>query len=226
MTVIAAHFASAPNPAARAQAAEADNHVQVPKVSGHSDSKHVGPQGITPRPGPVLRMDSISISLTQGEETGKLGELTPEEEKQVQELKARDKEVRQHEEAHARAGAPYTGQPSFDFQRGPDGQQYAVGGEVSIDTAPIAGDPEATIHKMEVVKRAASAPAEPSGQDRSVAAQADAQMQAARAELQEEAAEARQQEAERGSQAEEKLYPADFARSAPAYAHIAAVVAA
>lgn len=226
MTVIAAHFPSTLNPAARTQAAEADNHIQIPKVNGGSDGKPVGPQGITPRPGPVLRMDSISISLTQGGETGKLGELTPEEEKQVQELKARDKEVRQHEEAHARAGAPYTGQPSFEFQRGPDGQQYAIGGEVAIDTAPIAGDPEATIRKMEVVKRAAAAPAEPSAQDRSVAAQADAQMQAARSELREEAAEARQQEVERGGHAEEKPFPADFARSAQAYAHIAAVVAA
>ena len=49
---------------------------------------------------------------------------------------------------------------------------YAVGGEVTIDTSPVKGDPQATVAKMEVVIRAALAPADPSGQDRSVAAQA------------------------------------------------------
>ena len=56
---------------------------------------------------------------------------------------------------------------------GPDGNRYAIGGEVSIDVAPVDGDPEATIAKMEIVKAAALAPAEPSAQDRKVAAIAE-----------------------------------------------------
>lgn len=102
---------------------------------------------------------------------------------QVAELKARDTEVRQHERAHAAAGAPHTGQPSYQYVKGPDGRNYAVAGEVPIDTSPVPGDPEATIAKAEQVKRAALAPAEPSSADRAVAAQADAMRLAALAEL-------------------------------------------
>jgi hypothetical protein len=61
---------------------------------------------------------------------------------------------------------------SFSYQRGPDGRFYAVGGEVSIDTSPVPGDPQATASKAEQIQRAALAPAQPSGQDRAVAAQA------------------------------------------------------
>ncbi|WP_306014808.1 putative metalloprotease CJM1_0395 family protein [Oceanicaulis sp. MMSF_3324] len=109
--------------------------------------------------------------------------LTEGEEKQIAELKKRDREVRQHEQAHQAAGGQYASAPSYEYQKGPDGQQYAVGGEVQIDASPIPGDPEATIEKMRIVKAAALAPAEPSGQDRKVAASADAAAQQARAEL-------------------------------------------
>ena len=110
-------------------------------------------------------------------------ELTEGEQKQVTELKKRDREVRQHEQAHQAAGGQYASAPSYEYQKGPDGQRYAVGGEVQIDASPIPGDPEATIEKMRIVKAPAPAPAEPSGQDRKVAASADAAAQQARAEL-------------------------------------------
>jgi hypothetical protein len=113
----------------------------------------------------------------------KPGDLSQEEQAVVAELRARDREVRDHEQAHARVGGPYAGEPSYSYQTGPDGQRYAIGGEVAIDVAPIDGDPEATIQKMEVVKAAALAPAEPSGQDRKVAALADAQRMQAIADL-------------------------------------------
>ena len=115
--------------------------------------------------------------------------LTEAEEEQVRELKARDTEVRRHEEAHARVGGQYAGQPTYSFQTGPDGKRYAVGGEVSIDIAPIPDDPQATIAKMDVVIAAALAPAEPSGQDRKVAAQAARQRVEASADLAEQRAE-------------------------------------
>lgn len=111
------------------------------------------------------------------------GDLNAEEKQVVEQLKARDREVRDHEQAHARVGGPYAGEPSYTYQAGPDGKRYAVGGEVPIDVAPVEGDPEATIAKMEIVKAAALAPAEPSGQDRKVAALADAQRLAATADL-------------------------------------------
>ena len=111
-------------------------------------------------------------------------ELTPEEQKQVDELKARDQEVRIHEMAHVLAGGAFvTSGPSYTYQTGPDGKGYAVGGSVGIDTSPITGDPEATIQKMQTVAAAALAPAQPSGQDMKVAAAARQTVAKARAEL-------------------------------------------
>ena len=72
---------------------------------------------------------------------------------------------------------------SFTFVTGPDKQQYAVGGEVSIDTSPVAGNPQATIQKAQQIRAAANAPSNPSGQDRAVASQASRMEQAARQEL-------------------------------------------
>ena len=78
--------------------------------------------------------------------------------------------------------------PSYTYQVGPDGQRYAIGGEVRIDTSPEK-DPEATIRKMEIVKRAALAPAEPSAQDVKVAQMAEQQRMKAQAELRRQKAE-------------------------------------
>jgi len=109
--------------------------------------------------------------------------LTEAEQAQVRDLRARDREVRNHEQAHARVGGQYAGQPTYSYQVGPDGQRYAIGGAGSIDVTPIADDPQATIQKMEVVKAAALAPAKPSSADRQVASLADAQMAQAQADL-------------------------------------------
>ncbi len=111
-------------------------------------------------------------------------ELTEEERRQVDELSRRDVEVRRHEQAHkSAAGSHATGGPSFEYQTGPDGQRYAVGGEVGIDTSPVGGDPAATIRKMQQIRAAALAPAKPSSQDRRVAAETSRAEQDARAEL-------------------------------------------
>ena len=110
-------------------------------------------------------------------------ELTQQEREQVKDMQARDREVRTHEQAHATAGGQHAGAPEYEIERGPDGRSYAVAGHVSISTSPVAGDPEATVAKMETVKRAALAPAEPSGADRSVAADAEGKRADARSEL-------------------------------------------
>lgn len=110
-------------------------------------------------------------------------ELTEEEEKQVQDLKQRDTEVKAHEQAHAAAGGSYASAPSYEYETGPDNKQYAVSGEVQIDSAAIPNNPEATIRKMDVVIRAATAPADPSSQDKSVASQAQKTRAQAQAQL-------------------------------------------
>lgn len=121
------------------------------------------------------------------ERDGQKPEASPQQQRlqqlEIAELVSRDQEVRAHEQAHAAVGGSYAGAPTYTFTRGPDGKRYAVGGEVSIDAGPIPNNPEATLRKMEIVLRAALAPAEPSVQDLRIAAQAQAQMTQARAEL-------------------------------------------
>jgi len=110
--------------------------------------------------------------------------ISEQEQKQLQALRNRDREVRAHEQAHASvAGSLAKGGPIFEYQHGPDGRQYAVGGEVQIDTSAEAGDPKATIIKAQQIRRAALAPAQPSSQDQAVAAQASKMEATARAEL-------------------------------------------
>lgn len=111
-------------------------------------------------------------------------QLSADEEKQLEQLKRRDAEVRQHEHAHkAAAGQFVSGGPSYDYETGPDGKQYAVGGEVQIDTSEVPNDPQATMKKAQQIKRAALAPKDPSSQDRKIAAEASKMEAKARQEL-------------------------------------------
>ncbi len=109
--------------------------------------------------------------------------LSPEARAEVAKLKARDLEVRQHEAAHAAvAGSLVTYGPAYTYQKGPDGVNYAIGGEVGIDTSP-GRTPEETIERARRAQAAALAPAEPSGADLAVAAQAQQMEAQARSEL-------------------------------------------
>jgi hypothetical protein len=105
---------------------------------------------------------------------------------EIRELQARDREVRDHEAAHAAAGGVYAGAPTYSMKRGPDGKNYVTGGEVSIDIAPVSGDPRATLDKAEQVRAAALAPVQPSSQDMRVAQKAQAMAARARAEIAEQ----------------------------------------
>ncbi|MEQ9488856.1 MAG: putative metalloprotease CJM1_0395 family protein [Alphaproteobacteria bacterium] len=115
--------------------------------------------------------------------------LTDAERQQVQSLRQTDAEIRRHEQAHAMVGGPYAGAPRYQYTKGPDGKQYAISGQVSIDASSIPGDPQATIQKLRIVRRAALAPSDPSGQDQQVAATAQRGIIEARRELAEETAE-------------------------------------
>ena len=118
---------------------------------------------------------------------GASAQLSEDQLQQVKELEKRDREVRQHEQAHLSAAGGYAkGGPTFSYTRGPDGKQYATGGEVQIDVSP-GRTPQETIAKAQVIQRAAQAPAEPSGQDRAVAAAAARMEQQARQQLAQQA---------------------------------------
>lgn len=112
-------------------------------------------------------------------------ELTDEEKQKLEELQDRDEEVRVHEQAHQSRGGALASSPSYEYEKGPDGKNYAVGGHVNIDISEE-DDPQKTITKMQTVKAAALAPQEPSSQDRKVAAEAQQKENAARAELAEQ----------------------------------------
>jgi hypothetical protein len=134
----------------------------------------------------TLPGDRVSLSeQAKMQSSGKKTEteLNEEQKQQVNQLKKRDAEVKAHEQAHMAAGGGVVqGGASYQYARGPDGKQYAVGGEVKIDLSSEK-TPEATIRKMQQVRRAALAPAQPSGADRSVAAQASQIEAQARMEL-------------------------------------------
>ena len=109
-------------------------------------------------------------------------QLSPEAQAMIDKLAARDREVRAHEAAHQAAGGNLASSPSFTYQNGPDGKQYAIGGEVNIDVSP-GRTAEETLAKAQRVRAAALAPAQPSGQDRTVAGQAARMEQQAMTEL-------------------------------------------
>jgi len=119
----------------------------------------------------------------QGETSQQQKQQQQAEQQEITELKTRDQEVRNHEQAHASIGGRYAGAPSYSYELGPDGRKYAVAGEVQIDIAPVPGDPQATIQKMQQVKAAALAPAEPSSADRRIAAEAGLRLLQAQTEL-------------------------------------------
>ena len=108
-------------------------------------------------------------------------ELSEEEQRQVEEMKQRDREVRTHEQAHMTAAAGLAGAPVYEYQTGPDGRRYAVGGHVDVRTSG-SSDPDVALREAEAVKRAANAPADPSGPDRAAAARASAQINQIKAE--------------------------------------------
>ncbi|RZT90273.1 SprA family protein [Azospira oryzae] len=109
-------------------------------------------------------------------------ELSEDEQRQVEKLKETDRKVRAHEQAHiAAGGALVQGGASYSYHKGPDGRMYAVAGEVSIDVSP-GRTPEESLAKAQQIRAAAMAPADPSPQDRRVAAGAARLESSARAE--------------------------------------------
>jgi len=121
--------------------------------------------------------------------------LTEQEKTEVRELQKTDRTVKMHEMAHMAAGGQYAGGATYTYENGPDGRQYAVGGEVSIDASKDR-NPEKTVQKMSQIKRAALAPADPSAADRAIAAKAAQMMAAARLEMIQMQMEERQARAE------------------------------
>jgi hypothetical protein len=102
--------------------------------------------------------------------------LSSAEKEQVKQLKALDKQVRDHEQEHLRVGGALvrSGGASFEYNIGPDGRLYAARGGVEVDSTPIKGDPQAAVDKAERLRKTAlAAGLDASLQDRRVAAGAE-----------------------------------------------------
>lgn len=129
----------------------------------------------------ITKEDKQSQESTKAIKTNT--ELTTSEQQQVSELSQIDSQVRAHEAAHiAAGGSVVSGGASYTYQKGPDGQLYAIGGEVPISSAG-ASSPEAKIAIAKEMQAAALAPANPSPQDLKVAASATQMEAQARQEL-------------------------------------------
>jgi hypothetical protein len=166
-----------------ARPAGAPTRGHVDRRFANEDEVQLSASARADRTGNQEAFGSGSDAVTSSE-ANDVSKHSPEEEKVIQELKARDAEVRNHEAAHAAVAGAYGSAPAFEYQRGPDGGSYAIGGHVQIDVSEIPGDPEATVAKMRIVKAAALAPADPSAADLSVAASATQKMLDAQREMQ------------------------------------------
>lgn len=82
-------------------------------------------------------------------------------------FKARDSEVKVHEQLHASLGTTTT-PINYSYQTGPDGKLYASGGHVRFDTS-IPKDEAQALVKLEELKKASSAPEGLSHADASIA---------------------------------------------------------
>ncbi len=170
---------------------------QIRHQQAESETSAEGTQQVSGFPHRSSRSDEKTVSTNEPKPSQTTDELGTAELRLVQELKSRDQAVRAHELAHlAAAGQFARGGAQFDYKVGPDGNRYAIGGEVSIDSSRES-DPQQTLEKAETIRQAALAPADPSSQDRRVAMQATAMAAQARVEI---AREQSQGETEAGNQ--------------------------
>lgn len=159
-------------PGYRAQENQAGQTRSLPEDDKQTDSDSQTPENETAKAEDPSSKNDAESNLSQDEKL------------LLEKLKKADAEVRAHEMAHIAAGGEFiTSGATFSYQKGPDGQNYAVGGEVSIDTSAEPGDPGATLQKMRRVRAAALAPAQPSSQDFKVASNAASQAAKAMAEI-------------------------------------------
>ncbi|MCR5347695.1 MAG: hypothetical protein K6E38_07950 [Fretibacterium sp.] len=143
-------------------------------------------------------------SADKGKNSAGSSDLSEEQEAQVREMTRTEREVIAHEAAHQAAAGAFGGGVSYSYTQGPDGKSYITGGEVPIQLKS-GSTPEETLRNMQQVQRAALAPADPSGQDRRVAAKAAAMATQAQQEI----------AAKRGSSDENREGVTEVARGTP-----------
>lgn len=87
-------------------------------------------------------------------------------------LKKQDDTIKKHEQVHYSVARQYSELPTFQYQKGSDGNRYVVKGEVNFKMISSDDSPDAAIKKMQQIYLAALAPADPSTDDLTLAIQA------------------------------------------------------
>ena len=108
--------------------------------------------------------------------------ISGDQSKEVEDLKRKDKEIREHEQSHLQSGGSYAHAPQYVYKTGPDGNKYVVEGKTQI-VFQEGDSPEDTIKIAHTIMKAALAPKEPSNEDRRVMAEALRMEQRAKQEL-------------------------------------------
>jgi len=115
----------------------------------------------------------FGIEKKQEFSTNQSQKVSDSDQQKINDLKKIDAQVKAHERAHIAAGGNLVkGGANFTYEVGPDGKKYATSGEVSIDMSYDESKPRETISKMQKVRSAALAPADPSSTDQQVASEA------------------------------------------------------
>jgi len=86
-------------------------------------------------------------------------------------FKSTDSNVRAHEQTHA-STTNTTTPIQYNYQMGPDGKLYAVGGSVRVDTS-IPDDPKEASYKLDKLKKSATSVDEMSAADSAISIQAN-----------------------------------------------------
>ena len=159
-------------------------HIAVPVPAVEIELSPQGQKALTEdgTAAPVAKIKKTASAKETGPKAPNGRSLSQGEIEVIQKLRSRDAEVRAHENAHIAAAGGLASAASYSYQSGPDGKRYAIGGHVNIDTSPGRNAQE-TLMKAERIRSAALAPADPSPQDRAVAAQATQMASNARAQI-------------------------------------------
>lgn len=117
-----------------------------------------------------LDKKELEKSAFEKNDTVQLGEKNYDEndyQRVLNKFKNKDNEIRTHEQTHASLGTT-TAPINYNFQVGPDGKLYAMGGSVRFDTS-IPSNPENAKVKLEELRDASSSVSSLSGADASIA---------------------------------------------------------
>jgi hypothetical protein len=115
-----------------------------------------------------------------------LSSLSDQERAEVEALRKREREVRRSESAKLQQAKSLARGPVYSYEVGPDGNVYAVDGEVIFDMKEVPGDPQRTAEKMSETRLALMAVPNPGPEERRLASEAARKEAVARAEIRSE----------------------------------------